>query len=161
METKTEMRKEKKSNLRSFESEDKNLICLSPDATLAEASKLMRENHIGDVIIVEDHDGKSMPVGIVTDRDLALHAEDKNLNECKVSDVMSHSLTMAQVGEDTLEMVRMMKGAGVTRLPLIQEDGSLAGIVTAKRLLQVLVQGLSDLTQISERQQENEKQNHH
>jgi CBS domain-containing protein len=53
-----------------------------------------------------------------------------------------------------------MKTAGVTRLPLVDDKGSLVGIVTAKKLLQIFAEGLSDLTQISERQKQNERSHH-
>lgn len=141
--------------------EQKELICLAPDASLADAARLMRRHHIGDVIVIDKRNGKATPVGIITDRDIALEAESRNLEESRISGFMNKSLATAQEGDDVLEMIRIMKESGVTRLPLVAQDGSLAGIVTAKGLLRILVKGLSDLTEISGRQQANEKRSQH
>lgn len=84
-------------NFNWFEGFEKNMICLPLEETLDEAASLMRENYVGDVIIVDEREGKIIPVGIVT----------------------------------------------------------------ARRLLKILVEGLSDLTQISERQLKNEITGHH
>lgn len=145
---------------RSYEVQQKDLVCLSPNATLAEAAQLMRKNQVGAVIVVEDRDGSSVPVSIITDRDIALQAEAGDLKSCKIANYMNDNLTTALIGTDEFELVRIMKQAGVTRLPLVDEQGSLVGIVTAKKLLQIFSQGLSDLTQISERQQQNERSHH-
>lgn len=161
METAKNTSSANRDDTRSFEAAQKELICLPPDASLAEAARLMRQNHIGDVIVVDRRDGKSVPVGIITDRDIALEAESRNLEESRISGLMRASLATAKTGDDVLGMIRIMKEAGVTRLPVVAEDGSLAGIVTAKRLLRILVRGLSDLTEISGRQQENEKRSQH
>lgn len=144
-----------------LETGQKELVCLSPDASLAEAARLMRQYHIGDVIVIDKRNGKSTPVGIITDRDIALEAESRNLEESRISGFMNKSLATAKEGDDVLEMIRIMKESGVTRLPVVAQDGSLAGIVTARGLLRVLVRGLSDLTEISGRQQANEKRSQH
>lgn len=145
---------------RSYEMQPKDLVCLTPNATLAEAAKLMRKNQVGTVIVVEDRDGSSAPISIITDRDIALHAEVGDLSSRKIANYMSDNLTTAHIGADEFELVRIMKEAGVTRLPLVDDNGSLVGIVTAKKLLQIFSQGFSDLTQISERQQQNERSHH-
>jgi CBS domain-containing protein len=145
---------------RSYETLKRDLICLSPNATLAEAAKLMRKHQVGTVIIIEDREGATVPVSIVTDRDVALQAEAGDLSACKIANFMNDNLTTAHVSADEFELVRLMKSAGVTRLPLVDDQGSLVGIVTAKKLLQVFAEGLSDLTQIAERQKQNERSHH-
>lgn len=145
---------------RSYEVQQKDLVCLTPNATLAEAATLMRKKQVGAVIIVEDREGSSTPVSIITDRDIALQAEAGDLNSCKIVNYMNDNLTTAHIGTDEFELVRIMKESGVTRLPLVDDNGSLVGIVTAKKLLQIFSQGLSDLTQISDRQQQNERSHH-
>jgi predicted transcriptional regulator len=120
----------------------------------------MRKNQVGTVIIIEDREGVSVPVSIITDRDIALQAEAGDLNTCKVANFMGDTLTTAHISSDEFELVRVMKTAGVTRLPLVDDKGSLVGIVTAKKLLQIFAEGLSDLTQISERQKQNERSHH-
>ena len=50
----------------------RNVVCATRDTTVTEAANLMRQHHIGDVIIVETRAGKQVPVGIVTDRDIVV-----------------------------------------------------------------------------------------
>ncbi len=50
----------------------RDVVCATPETTVSEAASLMRRHHIGDVIIVEKRDGKQLPIGIVTDRDIVI-----------------------------------------------------------------------------------------
>ena len=48
------------------------VICVDTMATATDAAKLMRDNHVGDVVIVSKHNGKTIPVGMLTDRDITI-----------------------------------------------------------------------------------------
>lgn len=136
---------------------EKNIITLDPEASVDEAVGLMKAHQIGDVVIVTEQNGKSVPVGIVTDRDLALRAIATEAN-VRVSEVMTPSPLTATIEAGPFEMVRLMKENGITRLLLVDENGSLVGVVNAKRLIQLFVDGLNDLAHISETQKAKEAQ---
>ena len=51
---------------------NRGVIILQRDDTILEAAKLMRQHHVGDVVVVEERGGVRVPVGIVTDRDLVV-----------------------------------------------------------------------------------------
>src|SRR4051794_37851786 len=110
-----------------FELQRSDLVCLPLDSTLAEASALMLKYHVGDVIIVREQDGKRKPIGIITDRDIALKAATHPLESCKVSAAIHMTVFTANVDDDIFKMIRIMKDNGVTRLPLLRDDGELAG----------------------------------
>jgi CBS domain-containing protein len=74
---------------------------------------------------------------------------------------MSKFLVTCPVGTGIFEMIRIMREEGVARLPLVSETGALKGLVNAKNLVRLLLQGLHDLAHISDQQQMNEKDLRH
>lgn len=116
-------------------------------ATLADTAydvaRRMRDNRVGSVIIVRDQ----RPIGIVTDRDVCLRvvAEGKVPEKTLVSEIVTYDATTLprDAGIDTA--VRTMRERGVRRLPIVDEEGRLMGIVTADDLIVLLSQELADL----------------
>lgn len=136
---------------------EKNIVTVRPESTLQETLRLMKEKQIGNVVVVEDKSGAGIPVGILTDRDIALKAFDHDeISGLKVSDLMTPSPTTASIECGPFEMIRLMKENGITRLILVDDNGALVGLVNAKRLIQLFVEGLSDLAHISDAQKERE-----
>jgi CBS domain-containing protein len=135
-----------------------NVVSVSPRATLKEAVKLMKDQQVGDVLVIDQEAGRESLQGIITDRDIALClAEDVDFQDLKVSDIMSTSVVTASQEDDFFKLVSLMNQQGVTRLPLLDNKGHVVGVVTAKNLLELLVKSLFEVTQISEQQQENER----
>ncbi len=141
---------------------ERDVVCLNSTDTAMEAAKAMRENHIGNVVITENRNGKSIPVGIVTDRDLVVScmAEGKDLSTCQISELIHGKIVTAREGDSISDLVKLMVNEGVSRLPIVDEDGELAGILSSKRLFQFFAQGLCELTTISQQQQEREGKMH-
>jgi CBS domain-containing protein len=139
-----------------------HVISISPSASIQEIARLMKEHHIGDVLVIEGEGENRKLLGIVTDRDLALcFCQDRDLAGLKAADVMSSSVVTAPIDSDFFLLVNLMNQTGITRLPLTESNGQVVSIVTAKNLLQILVSSLFELTQISEQQSENERGNTH
>ena len=136
----------------------KEVICINADASLAEAASLMREHHIGDLVVVEEKNDIERPVGMITDRDILIETLPQNVNPDKlyVSDIMSRGLATASENEDVFSLVKTMKDCGVVRLPVVDDAGSLCGIVTARSLVQLFSEALCDLSAISKQQHMNE-----
>lgn len=156
---------EKSAPFRAVEISKRGVISVVADASLAEAASLMREHHIGDLVVVEDRGGIKRPVGMITDRDILIETLPQNVNPEKlyVSDIMSRGLATASEHEDPFSMIQTMRDCGVTRLPVVDDQGQLCGIVTAKSLVKLLSEGLLDLASISRQQHlnEEEKEAHH
>jgi len=115
----------------------------------------MREYHVGDLIVVDEKTGKRVPVGIVTDRDIVLEviAEGVSLNDVCVGDIMSAELVTAHTGDDLLETVKVMRAKGIRRLPVIDDDNELAGILSVDDLIDLFSEQLADLARLITRQQ--------
>jgi CBS domain-containing protein len=120
---------------------------------LREAARLMRERHTGTVVVVDVVGGSRMPVGIVTDRDIAVavFAADCDAQKLLVGDVTMDALLTVREDADILDVVAQMRDHGVRRVPVVDSRGVLVGIVSADDLLDVLAEELSGLARIGER----------
>jgi CBS domain-containing protein len=103
---------------------------VTPDSTVREAAQLMKEIDAGVVPVVESGSNSRL-VGVVTDRDIALRvvAEGKDAS-CKVRDVMSADrLATCSPTDDVDRVMETMSREQVRRIPIVDERGSLVGIV--------------------------------
>lgn len=141
--------------------EEGSIISLPPEATLQEAARLMKEEQIGDVLIMEsDEDGGTL-LGIVTDRDIALClADEDEWEDIRVADIMSESVITGRVDDSIFKLINLMKNAGVTRIPLVNARDEVVGVATARNLLEILTKSFFDLVQIGEQQRQNEQAQH-
>lgn len=140
--------------------EKSRIVSIEPDSTLVDAAQLMLDEQVGTVLVMDREDSNEI-LGILTDRDLALClATEDNPTEVLVEDVMTDAPITASVTDDIFKLVHIMKSSGVTRLPLMSDDGEVMGVATAKNLIEILLGSLFDLTQIAETQKQNEKSQH-
>ncbi|MBB1285228.1 IMP dehydrogenase [Flavisolibacter sp. BT320] len=106
-------------------------ITLTVDATIGDGLKLMRENKIGGIPIV---DGKGKLAGILTNRDMRFQ---ENLNR-PVSEVMTkENLITAPEGTDLKAAEKILRQTKVEKLPVVDDDGKLIGLITYRDILQV------------------------
>ena len=117
---------------------------------LAEAARLMREHHVGSLVVVVDRLSERVPVGIVTDRDLTVAVLAKGLDPraLTVGDGMSGELATAREQDGLADALRIMRGRGVRRLPVLTHSGALAGILTIDDLLELVAEELDDFVGI-------------
>jgi len=123
------------------------VVFAARDMTLAEASKLMREHHVGCLVVLEESGRGRIPVGIVTDRDIVVEvlAVGLDYRTVKVGEIMSSELISAREDDGMLDALQLMRRRGVRRLPVIAASGELAGIVTIDDLLEIVAEQLGDL----------------
>ncbi len=129
-------------------------------ASAAELARLMRREHVGDVVIVDDHTGLRRPVGIVTDRDLVLLvlAEGRDAATVSAAELMSVDLLVAREGDGLWETLQRMKAKGVRRVPVVDESGVLVGILAADDVLELLAEELGDLVKVFRREFSRERE---
>lgn len=141
----------------------KNVITIEKDASLAEAAKLMRQHHVGDVVVVEKKNSKLFPIGIVTDRDLVIEvvATELEPSVITVGDIMLQSLIVVNDDADLLQASKLMASKGVRRLPVVNKSGELVGIVTLDDLLELTANIFLSLAKSLSKEQKNEFKNRH
>jgi CBS domain-containing protein len=109
---------------------------------------VMREENVGSVIVEDD----DKPVGIVTDRDLVLEVLEPRLDPTEVTaeDVMTETPVTVRADDGIFEATVRMHEGSVRRMPVVGEDGRLAGIVTLDDLLGLLTDELFNLAGVIE-----------
>jgi CBS domain-containing protein len=122
--------------------------------TLPEAAKLMREHHVGSLVVVVDRLSERVPVGMLTDRDLAIAvlAKEVDARTLAVRDVMSTELFTVREQDSITDALRLMRERGVRRVPVLTHSGALAGIVTIDDVLDILAEELADVVHAIERE---------
>ncbi|MBO9730526.1 MAG: IMP dehydrogenase [Chitinophaga sp.] len=106
-------------------------VTLKGDATIGEALRLMKENGIGGIPIVDDN---NKLVGILTNRDLRFEKNKKRL----VKDVMtSENLITAPEGTDLKKAEKILQQYKIEKLPVVNKQGKLAGLITYRDILQL------------------------
>jgi CBS domain-containing protein len=111
-------------------------------------SKLMRTHHVGSVVVTGAGTGK--PVGIVTDRDIVMEVVAMGLDPATLTagDIMTASPAVARAGDDALWALKIMRDRGVRRLPVIDDQGELAGLLAFDDVVQYLGTTLGDIAQL-------------
>ena len=137
---------------------NRNVIVSGSEDTVADAAKLMREHHVGDVVVVDERDGRRFPVGIVTDRDLVVEIMATELDQkvITVGDIMLEELVTVKESVGVFEAIQYMRSMTVRRLPVVDESGALVGLVTLDDLLELLAEELLAISKLVNYQRQKE-----
>jgi CBS domain-containing protein len=138
---------------------NRDVVIVDKDAQVLEAAQLMRTHHVGDLVVIEERVGKRIPVGIITDRDIVIEVVAKNitLDAVSIGDVMSFELTTVSEDDDIFDTVKLMRTNGVRRVPVVDKQGALAGILAVDDLLGLLEEFVGDVTGVIVRGQAREQ----
>jgi CBS domain-containing protein len=114
---------------------------------------------VGDLVVAEERDGRRVPIGILTDRDIVIEviAEDVDVGSVAIGDVMSFKLLTAREEDDTFDTIKLMQTKGVRRLPVVDKQGQLVGIVTIDDLIDLLAETLMDVAGLIAYEQKREE----
>jgi len=131
----------------------REVVCATRETTVTEAAGLMRQHHIGDVIIVEHRGAKKIPISIVTDRDIVVEviAAGVDPRGLKLGDLRLASLVTVREDQSYAQTVSRMSVEGVRRMPVVAADGSLVGIITLADMLWQLAAPLAALAGLTGR----------
>jgi CBS domain-containing protein len=138
----------------------REVVQCSRKTTALELAQIMRSSHVGDVVVVDQPDGHKVPVGIVTDRDLAVKVMARETDPAAVTagELMGAQLVTTGEQDDIYEVVELMRFKGVRRVPVVDEQGGLAGIVSLDDLLNVIGGELTLLGRVISRERFQEAQ---
>lgn len=129
---------------------NRDVVVAEKTESVREAINLMRSNHVGDVVVIEKRDDLIVPVGILTDRDIVVEilAEDVDLDAVNVGDVMSYQLVTVNEETKLLDVIKLMRIKGIRRLPVVNKQGGLEGILSVDDLLELVVEQLTDIVSL-------------
>ncbi len=142
---------------------NREVVVVHPNDTIFETAQLMRQHHVGDVLVVEDRGGRRVPVGIVTDRDLVVEVMASQLDPAviTVGDIMVSELATVEESTGLFEAIEYMRTKGVRRLPVVDDNGGLIGILTLDDLLEILAEELVSLAKLVRYEQRKETISRH
>lgn len=105
--------------------------------TVHEAAMFMRNAHVGSLVVVDD---QHTPIGILTDRDIVLSVVAAGLEPktVKVTDVMTRDPLVVHEDADLWGTIQIMRAHGVRRLPVVNSQHKLVGIIAADDMLELL-----------------------
>lgn len=137
---------------------NREMVFATRKTTIPAAAQLMRKGHVGDLVVVDLINGRRVPVGIVTDRDIVIEivAQSLDLNDFSVGDIMSPQLVTVHESEGVFETIELMRSKGIRRIPVVDLEGSLEGIISADDILDLLAEELTELAKVSPHEQSRE-----
>jgi len=127
-----------------------NLITIATGAPLAEAARLMREAHVGAVVVTEGGLDHPRVVGIITDRDIvrAQLGRTVDLSSLSAVEAMTRDPLVLSEEESIDGAIAHLRARGVRRAPVARADGTPVGLISVDDLLQHLAGKLSGLAGI-------------
>lgn len=137
----------------------REVVTIDKAASIFDAARLMRSAHVGDLIVIDEAGERGRPLSILTDRDLVVEllAKDVDLDSVAVGDIASPRIVTAPSNAELLETLRLMSVKGVRRIPVLDNEGYLFGILSADEVLDVLRDQLTMLHALSSRRVERER----
>jgi len=129
------------------------LATIDESTPLIEAAKMMREKGVGDLLIARMSDRTARPVGLITDRDIVVHAIacDLKPDEVTVGDLCTRDPVTVDADADLAQITAAMSKHGVRRV-LVTRDSEIAGIVTLDDVIDAMAQIMNNLSDMLTRQ---------
>jgi len=116
-----------------------NVVTVREFDELPDAALLMREKHIGYLIVVEPglEEGTFRPSGVLTDRDIVVSVVAKNANpqSLTVGDIMTRQPVVVDAEDSLSDALREMRRIGVRRMPVVGPRGELVGVLSLDDVL--------------------------
>lgn len=135
-----------------------NVATIGADDGVVDAAVLMREEHVGDLVVVQRRGGAAVPVGILTDRDIVVGVVAKRIapDSVTVGDAMTRDLLTIREDASLEFALRQMRLHGVRRAPVVRANGDLVGIIAVDDVIQHLAVQLGRLADLIRLEQDAE-----
>ncbi len=136
----------------------RDVIVASRETTAREAAKLMADNHVGNLVVIEDIGGLKVPVGLITDRDIVRNvvAEGLDATLFTLDDLASRELVTVEEQQGIYECLQQMRINGIRRMPVVDRKGGLVGIISLDDLIQLLAGEMMEVAKAIVREQARE-----
>jgi CBS domain-containing protein len=136
----------------------RNVVHVDTDTSVRDAAEAMRKHHVGTLVVVEQPNGERLPIGIITDRDIVISvvAAGVDASTLTVGDVMTPKPATCTETQELFDAVQTMRANGVRRLPVVNRQGGLIGMVAADDVFSALGTHLSELAHALTREQVHE-----
>jgi CBS domain-containing protein len=138
----------------------RDVVYIGRTESAGEAARLMRSAHVGSLVVLDPAEAGGKPVGMVTDRDIAVGVVALGLDpeRTPVEGVMRPGLASIEESEGLGRALELMGSQGVRRLPVVDATGALVGIVSADDVLELFAEEMSALAGMLSRGFKRERQ---
>lgn len=138
---------------------NREVVVVERSESVREAVHLMRQHHVGSVVVVEKRGETAKPGGILTDRDIVIEvlAEDVDPDKVNVGDIMSTDPVTVEESATLLDALEVMRKQGVRRLLVVNAKGILIGMLAVDDLLELLGEQVSSLVELIRTEQKHER----
>jgi CBS domain-containing protein len=116
-------------------------------ADVAQAARLMRDQHVGFLVVHREGDDLRRPLGVLTDRDIVLEVTACGIDprSVTVEDVMTREPLIARDSDELSDVLQTMRREGVRRVPVVDSRGALVGIIAIDDLVGIVAGLICDM----------------
>jgi len=138
---------------------NRKVVSADVETSLTDAAKLMRQFHVGTIIVTREETGGAKPVGIITDRDMVVEvlAEEIEPQRLALEDAMTRQPLIAMEDDDSFEVLERMREKGVRRIPVVNGQGYLVGVLASDDILRMIFHELGNLVSLVKKEYEAEQ----
>lgn len=136
----------------------RDVVVINSDESVKTAAELMRFQHVGDLVLLEKRHSKTVPIGIITDRDLVVEVMAVGLSpdSLLVRDILTQPLYHVFEEDDLFDALNLMHTEKIRRLPVVNQNHELVGIITIDDFVEILTEMMSKVTDVAKLQQKRE-----
>jgi predicted transcriptional regulator len=137
----------------------RGVIAVDNTKDITAAAELMRQHHVGFLIVYRLGDQMRRPIGVLTDRDIVIEVVAKKVDPASVTveDLMTRQPLVANEYEELGDVLQAMRNAGIRRVPVVDTRGALTGVVAIDDAFDVITTFMCDITGSVKNEQRQER----
>jgi predicted transcriptional regulator len=137
----------------------RGVIAVDNTVDITAAAELMRQQHVGFLIVYRLGDEMRRPIGVLTDRDIVIEIVAKKVDPAAVTvdDLMTRQPLVANEHEELGDVLQAMRNAGIRRVPVVDLRGALMGVVAIDDAFDVITTFMCDITGSVKNEQRQER----
>lgn len=135
------------------------VISIDNSMDVTAAAQLMRDQHVGFLVVYQAGDELRRPVGVLTDRDIVIEVIAKKVDPgaLTVDDVMTRQPLLANETDELADLLQAMRNAGIRRVPVVDVRGALTGVIAIDDAFDVITGFMCDITGSVKNEQRQER----
>ncbi|KTD56988.1 CBS domain protein [Legionella santicrucis] len=137
---------------------NRDVVVINCNESVKNAAELMRHHHVGDLVLLDEQKNKKIPIGIVTDRDLVIEVMAAGIapESLLIKDIVTEPFSSIFENDNLLDALELMHSKRIRRLPVVDNDKTLIGIITLDDFIEILTENMAKVVDVIKLQQQKE-----